>query len=81
LPFLVVAVGLVVRGFAGYFLAQEGAIDLVTISGISISPAQRLAAFILTGLLVSLSGVLIAADIRGEPVGEPLNPEEEDTRQ
>ncbi len=80
LPFLVVAVGLVVRGFAGYFLAQEGAIDLVTISGISISPAQRLATFILMGLLVSLSGVLIAADIRGEPVGEPLNPEEEDTR-
>lgn len=79
LPFLVIAVGLVVRGFAGYFLAQGGAIEPVTVFDIGISPAQRLTVFIFVGLLVSLAGVLIAAKIRGEPVGEPIQPDEEDS--
>ncbi len=78
LPFLVIAVGLVVRGFAGYFLAQGGGIDPVTVFDIVISPAQRLTVFIFVGLMVSLAGVLTAARIRGEPVGEPIQPDEEE---
>ena len=63
LPFVIVAVGLVVRGFAGYFLQQESVLDPMTVSGIAVSPIQRLAALVLTGLVVSLVGVKLAADV------------------
>ncbi len=63
LPFVIVAVGLVVRGFAGYFLQQESVLDPMTVSGIAVSPVQRLAALVLTGLVVSLVGVKLAADV------------------
>jgi len=71
LPFGVVAVGLVVRGFAAYFLERAGAVGAlaipslrlgaVSVRGFSLAPGTRLAAFVIGGVLVSLIGVQIAA--------------------
>lgn len=71
LPFGVVAVGLVVRGFAAYFLERAGVIDAlvipslrlgaVSVRGFALAPGTRLAAFVIGGVLVSLVGVQVAA--------------------
>ncbi|MFW5940138.1 MAG: DUF373 family protein [Halolamina sp.] len=78
LPFGVVAVGLVIRGFAGYFLEQQADIDHLTVTlgltEITLQPGQRLLGFIVAGVVVSLIGVRVAArvtdDIEEESVGE-----------
>ncbi|MFB6096762.1 MAG: DUF373 family protein [Haloferacaceae archaeon] len=72
LPFGVVAVGFVVRGFAGYFLEREGELAHLTILGVSLTPTQRLAVFVLTGLVVSLVGVKIAASVSDEAIEEAV---------
>lgn len=70
IPFGVIAVGVVVRGFAGYFL-QEGnvveAIEIptlafgpVTLDAVALTPGQRLAIFVLAGILISITGVRVA---------------------
>ncbi|XVH30788.1 DUF373 family protein [Haloferacaceae archaeon DSL9] len=56
LPFGVLAVGLVVRGFTGYFLAREFVVGPVT-----LPPTQRLTLLVIAGILVSLVGVRVAA--------------------
>jgi putative membrane protein len=71
LPFGVIAVGLVVRGFAGYFLERAGVIDPirvpqlafgpVTVEGFTVSIWTRLALFVFVGILISLFGVRFAA--------------------
>ena len=61
LPFGVVAVGLVVRGFSGYFLEREG--QLVAFGDVPLTPTQRLAVFIVAGLVVSLVGVRVTASL------------------
>jgi len=71
LPFGVVAVGLVVRGFSGYFLerAEEfgafriGGLEVgpIVIEPFSLEPGTRLGIFILAGVLVSLIGVRYAS--------------------
>ncbi|PSP90859.1 hypothetical protein BRC90_00300 [Halobacteriales archaeon QS_4_69_34] len=75
LPFLPVAVGLVVRGFAAYFLERAGAIEPVTVAPVAFGPVSvrgfavgsdaRLAAFVVAGVLVSLLGVRVAATVGG----------------
>jgi len=70
LPFGVVAVGLVVRGFTGYFLERAGEFAAFRISSLelgplviesfSLEPGTRLGVFILAGVLVSLVGVRFA---------------------
>ncbi|CCQ35627.1 DUF373 family protein [Natronomonas moolapensis 8.8.11] len=67
LPFGVVAVGLVVRGFTGYFLERSTAIDplavpaveagVVSVDGFVVSIWGRLALYVAVGVLVSLVGV------------------------
>jgi putative membrane protein len=71
LPFGIVAVGLVVRGFAAYFLERASAIGslvipslragAISVRGFSLTPGTRLAAFVIVGVLVSLLGVRLAA--------------------
>jgi putative membrane protein len=66
-----VAVGLVVRGFSAYFLERGGVFDpfvvtqtdlgVVEIQQFTMESGQRLAMFILAGILISLIGVRIAA--------------------
>ncbi|QZA87711.1 DUF373 family protein [Salinarchaeum sp. IM2453] len=73
LPFLVVSVGLVVRGFSAYFLERSEIIDSVVVSSMSIgpvsvsqltlAPGERLAIFVAAGILISLVGVQIATRI------------------
>jgi len=71
LPFGVVAIGLVIRGFAGYFLQRadvvgpfalpETSVGPLSVDGIAISLGTRLLVFVVGGILVSLVGVRFAA--------------------
>jgi putative membrane protein len=82
LPFGVIAVGLVVRGFAGYFLERATAIDPlrfpavslgpVSIDGVAFSVWTRLALFVFTGILVSLFGVRFASYVSSTTIDEEL---------
>lgn len=75
LPFGVVAVGLVVRGFTGYFLQEAEVLDplvappvelgVVSIDGFVLSVWGRLAIFVVAGVLVSLAGVGFASRMNG----------------
>lgn len=75
LPFGVIALGLVVRGFAAYFLQRSDAlaptavppidVGVVSIEGFALSPLQRLAAFVVAGVVVSLVGVRVATRFGG----------------
>jgi putative membrane protein len=74
LPFGVVALGLVVRGFAGYFLEQEGSLpNLVLFGRWPVSPTQRLAIFIVGGLVVSIVGVSLASSMSDESFDEVVD--------
>ncbi len=76
LPFGVVAVGLVVRGFTGYFLQRAGTIDpivvppieagVVSVEGFIIPIWGRLALYVFAGLLVSFAGVGFTARMNAE---------------
>ncbi|WP_049997605.1 DUF373 family protein [Halococcus sediminicola] len=71
LPFVVVAVGLVIRGFGAYFLERAGVIGplrmpatglgVVSVRGFVVGGDARLVAFVVAGVLVSLLGVGVAA--------------------
>jgi putative membrane protein len=79
LPFGVVALGLVVRGFAGYFLERQGVRANLRLAGVTVTPTQRLALFVVSAIVVSLVGVRVAArvadgTIRGEE-GETADPD------
>lgn len=70
IPFGVLAVGIVIRGFAGYFLQRSDIIAAITLPPIEFGPlfidtmtlgaGQRLAIFVFLGILVSLTGVRVA---------------------
>jgi putative membrane protein len=76
LPFGVVAVGLVIRGVAGYFLEREGllahvstgqlAVGGVALGTIELSATQRLAALIVAGVVISMAGVRAGAAVSRE---------------
>jgi len=82
LPFGVVAVGLVVRGFSAYFLERGGVIPPlsvpaaelgpVSVEGITFSVWTRLALFVLSGILISLAGVRFASYVSESDVEEEL---------
>ena len=71
LPFGVVAIGLVVRGFTGYFLERAGvfaslsvppvAVGPISVEGFVLSIWSRLAAYVAAGILVSFLGVAFAS--------------------
>jgi putative membrane protein len=72
LPFVAVAVGLVVRGFAGYFLEQEGILGPLVVADVAFAPNQRLAVFIALGIAVSLVGVKVASDVGGDALEDVI---------
>ncbi|THE65031.1 DUF373 family protein [Salinadaptatus halalkaliphilus] len=86
LPFLVVAVGLVVRGFSAYFLEQQGVIEPVAVPAIElgvlsvdpfvITAGERLALFVLTAIVLSLVGARIAASMSGTRGGDATSSSE-----
>ncbi len=75
LPFGVIALGIVIRGFAAYFLQRSDVISstaippvdvgAVSIEGFVLSPIQRLAVFVVAGVVVSLVGVRAATHLAG----------------
>jgi putative membrane protein len=83
LPFGVVAVGLVVRGFSAYFLERAGEIGPlsipavefgpVSVEGIVLSVWTRLALFVLSGILISLLGVRFASYVSESDVEEEFS--------
>jgi len=80
LPFGVVATGLVVRGFSAYFLQRSAAIrplfapelriGTLTMASFPLTPEERLAVFVVVGVLVSLVGVRIAAFVSGSSLSK-----------
>ncbi|PSQ13849.1 hypothetical protein BRD02_11310 [Halobacteriales archaeon QS_8_69_73] len=79
LPFGVVAIGLVVRGFTGYFLERAGvfaslsvppvAVGPVSVEGFVLSIWSRLAAYVAAGILVSFLGVAFASRMNDAGTG------------
>jgi len=72
LPFGVVALGLVIRGFAGWFLQRESLLADPQLFGYTVVAQQRLAAFIVAGIVVSLVGVRVAASVSGEELDDSV---------
>jgi len=68
LPAGLLAVGIIARGFTGYLLTVE-----TTVWSIGLSPIQRLAVFVASGILVSLLGVALATVL----VAQPADPVDE----
>ncbi|MDG5759126.1 DUF373 family protein [Natronococcus sp. A-GB1] len=88
LPFIVVAVGLVVRGFSAYFLEQQALIESVQVPAIElgvlsidtfgITAGERLALYVVSAIIVSLVGAKVAATFSGDTdrtVLEDVTPE------
>ena len=75
LPFGVIATGVVVRGFSAYFLQRSGEIEPLVAPHVEIgtlsapafplTPEERLAVFVVVGVLISIVGVRIAAYFSG----------------
>ena len=75
LPFGVIAMGLVVRGFSSYFLQRAGeigplyfpsvAFGAASIDAFPLPAGSRLAVFVVLGVLISLTGVRIASYVSG----------------
>jgi len=74
LPFGVVAVGLVVRGFTAYFAERADAIPPLRIpfpaGTVTVSPEGRLAALVVCGVLVSLVGIRVAGRFAADDDGD-----------
>ncbi|KAB1192065.1 DUF373 family protein [Haloferax sp. MBLA0076] len=71
LPFGVIAIGLVLRGFAGFLLERQGELaHLVLLGRLELSPVQRLVLFILAGIVISLVGVRISATVSDETLDD-----------
>jgi putative membrane protein len=83
LPFGVVAVGLVVRGFSAYFLERAGEIGPLTVPAVELGPVSvegvafsvwtRLSIFVLSGILISLVGVRFASYVSESDVEEEFS--------
>ena len=71
LPFIVVSVGLVVRGFSAYFLEQQRVIDPFVVpayefgalsnESFAVTAGERLALFVVTAIVISLVGARLAS--------------------
>ncbi|WP_254767231.1 DUF373 family protein [Salinilacihabitans rarus] len=81
LPFVVVSVGLVVRGFSAYFLETQDVIGPLIVPGLNfgwrsfdaftLNPGERLAMYVLGAIFLSVVGVRIAASFSGASLDEP----------
>ncbi|WP_167599400.1 DUF373 family protein [Halorussus marinus] len=82
LPFGVLAVGLVVRGFSAYFLQPAGLVAPIVVPRIEVGnlviesmqvpPGTRLAVFVVAGVVVSLVGVQLSSYVTGTTLDEEL---------
>src|SRR6056297_2501203 len=87
LPFGVLAVALVVRGFSAYFVERADRVPplqvpatevgAISVEGFALTPEQRLAAFVVLGVFVSVVGIRVATHFSGvelEDVEQPAEP-------
>ena len=72
LPFGVVALGLVLRGFAGYFLERRGILGQFAVGSVTVPSLHRLALYIVVGVVVSIVGVRFAAGVSDEAIEEAI---------
>ncbi|WP_049890344.1 DUF373 family protein [Natronorubrum sulfidifaciens] len=90
LPFIVVAVGLAVRGFSAYVLEQQGVIDPFVVPAAEfgalsnesfvVTAGERLALFVVTAIVISLIGARVASSVsENGPDEEPDGSAESDT--
>jgi len=80
LPFGVLAVGLVVRGFSAYFLQREelasplvvphAELGSLAVERIVLDPGTRMALFVVMGVVVSLLGVRVSSYFTESTLGE-----------
>ncbi|WP_135820344.1 DUF373 family protein [Halostella litorea] len=80
IPFGVLAVGLVIRGFSAYFLERADLLPpfavprlelgVVSVEPFALSPGEHLAIFVVAGVLVSLIGVRVATYLGGTSIDE-----------
>ncbi|WP_435345163.1 DUF373 family protein [Haloarchaeobius sp. HRN-SO-5] len=80
IPFLLVSVGLVVRGFAAYFLERAGFIEPLSIPSVTVGTTgigpvvldagERLAAFVVLAVVLALVGVRVAAVLSSSDIEE-----------
>ncbi|MEZ3115719.1 DUF373 family protein [Halobaculum sp. MBLA0147] len=73
LPFGVAALGLVVRGFAGWFLERRAGRAHLTILDVTMSATQRLALFIVAGIVLALVGFRVTTRVSEETIDEALD--------
>ncbi|WP_128477602.1 DUF373 family protein [Halorussus pelagicus] len=86
LPFGVLAVGLVVRGFSAYFLQREAYVEplvvphttvgSLAVERIVLEPGTRMALFVVAGVVVSLLGVRVSTYVTGSALDEEFEDEE-----
>ncbi|UIP00808.1 DUF373 family protein [Halobaculum sp. CBA1158] len=72
LPFGVVAVGLLLRGFAGYFLEREDGWSQLRLLGYELAPTERLAVFIVGSIALALVGVRVASSVTDETLDDVI---------
>jgi putative membrane protein len=85
LPFGVVAIGLVVRGFTGYFLERAEIFTSLTVPAVTVGPVSvtgftlsiwgRLAVYVAAGIFVSFLGVAFTSRMNGSRSGIEELPE------
>lgn len=81
LPFAVLAVGFVIRGFSGYFLERAGElvgvqvpaleIGVLAMQGFTLTPEERLGVFVVGGVVVSLIGIRVSTYLSGTEFEDP----------
>jgi putative membrane protein len=80
LPFGIVAIGFVVRGFTAFFLENAGIIDalvvpatgvgVLTVQRIELGAEARLVVFVVGGVCISLVGVVVSSFMNGLSIEE-----------
>ncbi|MFB6219661.1 MAG: DUF373 family protein [Halobacteriaceae archaeon] len=81
LPFAAISMGFVVRGFSAYLLERAGSLpafvvpsaDLgpLRVESVALTPEQRLAVFVIAGVVVSLVGIRVSSAFSGVSIEEP----------
>jgi len=78
LPFGLGALGLVVRGFAGWFLERRAGRAHLVVFDVTLSATQRLAAFIVLGIVLAVVGFRVASRASRESLDEVIEADPEE---
>ena len=78
LPFGLGALGLVVRGFAGWFLERRAGRTHLVVFDVTLSATQRLAAFIVLGIVLAVVGFRVASRVSRESLDDVIETDPEE---